>query len=98
MFLYDIARGRVQQLTNDLYDDLSPRFVGSAGKVIFTSNRLKDSLDIDKGSYKTLTNRFNLFLHEGKPKQEILKRLVDSIGSVSNPVVTDGNTVYFLSE
>ncbi|MBC7409798.1 MAG: hypothetical protein H7339_15540 [Arcicella sp.] len=98
LFLYDIARGRVQQLTNDLYDDLSPRFVGSAGKVIFTSNRLKDSLDIDKGSYKTLTNRFNLFLHEGKPKQEILKRLVDSIGSVSNPVVTDGNTVYFLSD
>ena len=98
LFLYDIARGRVQQLTNDLYDDLSPRFVGSAGKVIFTSNRLKDSLDIDKGSYKTLTNRFNLFLHEGKPKQEILKRLMDSIGSVSNPVVTDGNTVYFLSD
>ena len=98
LFLYDIARGGVQQLTNDLYDDLSPRFVGSAGKVIFTSNRLKDSLDIDKGSYKTLTNRFNLFLHEGKPKQEILKRLTDSIGSISNPIVADGNTVYFLSD
>ena len=98
LFLYDIARGSVQQLTNDLYDDLSPRFVGSAGKVIFTSNRLKDSLDVDKGSYKTLSNRFNLFLHEGKPKQEILKRLVDSIGSISNPIVADGNTVYFLSD
>ena len=98
LFLYDIARGRIQQLTNDLYDDLSPRFVGSAGKVIFTSNRLKDSLDIDKGSYKTLSNRFNLFLHEGKPKQEILKRLVDSIGSISNPIIADGNTVYFLSD
>lgn len=98
LFLYDIARGRVQQLTNDLYDDLSPRFVGSAGKVIFASNRLKDSLDIDKGSYKTLTNRFNLFLHDGRPKQEILKRLVDSMGSISNPVVADGNTVYFLSD
>ena len=98
LFLYDIARGRVQQLTNDLYDDLSPRFIGSANKIIFTSNRLKDSLDIDKGSYKTLSNRFNLFLHEGKPKQEILKRLVDSMGSISSPVVGDGNTVYFLSD
>jgi hypothetical protein len=98
LFLYDIARGRITQLTNDLYDDLSPRFVGAAGKVIFTSNRLKDSLDVDKGSYKTLTNKFNLFLHEGKPKQETLRRLVDSIGSISNPVVADGNTVYFLSD
>ncbi len=98
LFTYDISRGRVQQLTNDLYDDLSPRFVGSAGKIIFTSNRLKDSLDVDKGLYKTLTNRFNLFLHDGKPKQEIVRRLVDSMGSVSDPVVADGNTVYFLSD
>ena len=98
LFLYDIARGRVTQLTNDLYDDLSPRFVGSAGKLFFTSNRLKDSLNVDKGTYKTLTNKFNLFLHDGKPKQEIVKRLVDSMGSISNPVVADGNTVYFLND
>ena len=98
LFLYDIARGRVTQLTNDLYDDLSPRFVGSAGKVVFTSNRLKDSLDVDKGSYKTLTNKFNLFLHDGKPKQETIRRLVDAMGSISNPVVADGNTIYFLSD
>ena len=98
LFLYDIARGRITQLTNDLYDDLSPRFVGSAGKVAFTSNRLKDSLDVDKGSYKTLTNKFNLFLHDGKPKQETVRRLVDSMGSISNPVVADGNTIYFLSD
>ena len=98
LFLYDVARGKVTQLTNDLYDDLSPRFVGAAGKVIFTSNRLKDSLETDKGSYKTLFNKFNLFLHEGKPKQESVRRLVDTMGSISNPVVADGNTVYFLND
>jgi hypothetical protein len=98
LFTYDMARGRVQALTNDVYDDLDPQFVGSAGKVIFTSNRLKDSLDVDKGSYKTLTNKFNLFLHEGKGKQEVVRRLVDNLGSVSKPIVADGNTVYFLSD
>jgi hypothetical protein len=98
LFTYDVARGRIAQLTNNLYDDLSPRFVGSAGKVIFTSNRLKDSLDVDKGSYKTLSNKFNLFLHEGKPKQETVRRLVDGMGSITNPVVADGSTVYFLSD
>jgi Tol biopolymer transport system component len=98
LFTYDMARGRVQALTNDVYDDLDPQFVGSANKVIFTSNRLKDSLDVDKGSYKTLTNKFNLFLHEGKGKQEVVRRLVDNLGSVSKPIVADGNTVYFLSD
>lgn len=98
LFTYDMARGRIQALTNDVYDDLDPQFVGSAGKVIFTSNRLKDSLDVDKGSYKTLSNKFNLFLHEGKGKQEVIRRLADNLGSVSKPIVTDGNTVYFLSD
>jgi hypothetical protein len=98
LFTYDMARGRVQALTNDVYDDLDPQFVGSAGKVIFTSNRLKDSLDVDKGSYKTVSNKFNLFLHDGKGKQEVIRRLVDSLGSVSKPIVADGNTVYFLSD
>ena len=98
LFTYDMARGRVQALTSDVYDDLDPQFVGSAGKVIFTSNRLKDSLEIDKGSYKTLTNKFNLFLHDGKGKQEIIRRLVDNLGSISKPIVSDGNTVYFLSD
>ena len=98
LFTYDMARGRVQALTNDIYDDLDPQFVGSAGKVIFTSNRLKDSLEVDKGSYKTLNNKFNLFLHEGKGKQEVLRRLVDNLGSISKPVVANGNTVYFLSD
>lgn len=99
LFLYEVSRGRVQQLTNDLYDDLSPQFVGNAGKVIFTSNRLKDTLDAtDKGTYKSVNNRFNLFLHEGKPQAEKLRRLVDSLGTISRPVVTDGSTVYFLSD
>jgi hypothetical protein len=98
LFTYDMARGRVQALTNDVYDDLDPQFVGSAGKVIFASNRLKDSLEVDKGSYKTLSNKFNLFLHEGKGKEEVVRRLVDNLGSVSKPIVADGNTVYFLSD
>jgi hypothetical protein len=98
LFLYDIARGRIQQITNDLYDDLSPRFVGTAGKIVFTSNRLKDSLDIDKGSYKTLNNKFNLYLHEGKVKSETVRRLVDSFGNITNPMVADGSTIYFLND
>lgn len=98
LFLYEIARGRVQQLTNDLYDDLSPQFVGNAGKIIFTSNRLKDSLEVDKGTYKNVNSRFNLFLHEGKAKELAVKRLVDSLGTISRPIVSDGSTVYFLSD
>lgn len=98
LFLYDVNRDNYSQLTNDLYDDLYPQFVGSEGKVIFTSNRLKDSLNIDKGTYKTFSNRFKLFLHDGKVKSDLVKRLVDSLSGISHPIIADANTVYFLSD
>jgi hypothetical protein len=55
-------------------------------------------LEVDKGTHKSVTNPFKLFLHEGKPKVETVKVLVDSLGNISHPVVADGNTVYFLSD
>ncbi|MFD1819379.1 hypothetical protein SAMN04515674_102226 [Pseudarcicella hirudinis] len=98
LFLYNISRKNTVQLTNDLYDDLYPQFVGNAGKVIFTSNRLKDSLDVDKGSFKSIGSKFSLFVHDGKPKSESVRRLVESNGMITRPVVTDGSTVYFLND
>lgn len=98
LYLYDVARGGVKQLTNDLFDDLSPQFVGNAGKVMFVSNRKRDSLNVEKVSFKQLSNQYNLCLHDGKEKSEAVKILVDSLGSVSKPVIADGGTVYFISD
>lgn len=98
LYLFDVARGGVKQLTNDLFDDLSPQFVGNAGKLIFVSNRKRDSLNVDKPTFKQLASQYNLCLHDGKEKSDVVKILVDSLGTISKPVVADGGTVYFLSD
>ncbi|SDL68226.1 WD40-like Beta Propeller Repeat [Catalinimonas alkaloidigena] len=39
LYLYDWRRGKLTRLTNDLYDDLSPRFLPNSTDLVFSSNR-----------------------------------------------------------
>jgi Tol biopolymer transport system component len=99
LFLYSINRGSYQQLTNDLYDDLYPAFVGrTARQVVFSSNRKDDSLGVDKGSYKTVRDQLSLFSHEGSARDLSLTRLTDSLSYATQPIPADETTVYFLNE
>ncbi len=99
LFLYSINRGTYGQLTNDLYDDLYPQFVGrTARQVVFSSNRFLDTLDVDKGSYKTIRDRLSLFTREGSARDRSLVRLTDSTTHATRPTAADESTIYFLND
>ncbi|MFD1141387.1 hypothetical protein ACFQ4C_09715 [Larkinella insperata] len=98
LYLFSMGRGTVQQLTNDLYDDLYPQFVGRSRQIVFSSNRHIDSLGVDKGTYKTIRNQLSLFLHDGTPRTEAVTRLTDSLSTAMRPVAGSENTVYFLDD
>ncbi|GAB3992730.1 hypothetical protein GCM10028807_26240 [Spirosoma daeguense] len=99
LFLYSINRGTYQQITNDLYDDLYPAFIGrTAQQVVFSSNRKDDTLGVDKGSYKTVRDYLSLFTHEGSARNLSVSRLTDSLGHAIQPVPAGESTIYFLSD
>ena len=99
LFLYSINRGSYQQLTNDLYDDLYPSFVGrTARQVVFSSNRRQDTLGVDKGSYKSIRDQLSLFSHEGSARELSLVRLTDSLSQATQPIPAGETTVYFLND
>lgn len=99
IFLYSISRGSYQQLTNDLYDDLYPSFIGRTSRqVVFSSNRHTDSLGVDKGSYKTIRDYLSLFTHEGGARDLSLVRLTDSLSQATQPVPANETTIYFLND
>lgn len=99
LFLVSVSRTSLIALTNDLYDDVSPRFVqGSSRKVVFASNRPTDSLGVDKGNFKTLSAGLSVFEHDGSPRAETLVRLTPADPKVKvAPVYADDNDVYYLS-
>ncbi len=99
LFLYSINRGSYQQLTNDLYDDLYPAFVGrTARQVVFSSNRKQDTLGVDKGSYKTVRDYLSLFTHEGSARDLSVVRLTDSLSHATQPIPANESTIYFLND
>ena len=99
LFLYSVNRGSYQQLTNDLYDDLYPAFVGrTARQVVFSSNRKEDTLGVDKGSYRTIRDHMSLFTHEGSARDLSVVRLTDSLSHTTQPIPANEATIYFLND
>ena len=39
IYLLNITSGVAKQITNDIYNDVNPQFIGKAGQIIFSSNR-----------------------------------------------------------
>lgn len=99
LFLYSINRGSYQQLTNDLYDDLYPAFVGrTARQVVFSSNRKDDTLGVDKGNYRSVRDHLSLFSHEGSARDLSVVRLTDSLAQATQPIPEGETTVFFLND
>lgn len=99
LFLYSVNRGSYQQLTNDLYDDLYPAFVGrTARQVVFSSNRKDDTLGVDKGSYRTIRDYMSLFTHEGSARDLSVVRLTDSLSHATQPIPANESAIYFLND
>lgn len=44
IYLYNIGANSQKKLTDDVFDDLDPKFISNTNKIIFTSNRISDSL------------------------------------------------------
>jgi Tol biopolymer transport system component len=99
LFLISVARASPLPLTNDLYDDLSPRFVqGSSRRIVFSSNRPADSLSTDKGNYKTISTSFTMYEHDGSPRSEGRIKLLQTDGKTKTfPIYADDNDVLYLS-
>ena len=82
IFVYHIASGSHEQITRDLYDDQNPRFINHSHDIIFSSNRLGDTIRFDDPVRIGQLRPFNdLFLYNYADKQPILHRLTNTPGA-----------------
>ncbi|HEX7411452.1 MAG TPA: hypothetical protein VF298_04855 [Bacteroidales bacterium] len=77
IYIYTIASNSFEQLTKDTYNDLQPRFLQSGRKIIFSSNRPVDTLQM-KESTKPLPEGMNtndLFIYDFSTRSKALYRV-----------------------
>src|SRR5690606_1192533 len=77
IYVFDLASSTFRQITNDWADDLHPRFAQNDEKIIFSSNRLSDTLNASSEQLRRapLTD---LFIYDDKNRSEMLMRLNDN--------------------
>lgn len=76
IYIHTVASGTNEQITRDVADDLNPSFLkGSPGEILFSSNRLSDTLSNSGDPFEKLSSTFDLFTYNVEKKNNLLVRL-----------------------
>ncbi len=76
IFIFNVAARSFEKLTNDVASDLHPVFVNHGRQILFSSNRINDTLDIKtKEGDSLFSQHFDLFLYDYRHNNPVLKRL-----------------------
>jgi len=100
IYIYNVRTRTYQQVTKDIYDDLNPRFVMGSKFIIFSSDRLSDSLGTDNNKgVPVLSPTFDIFLYESNSGSSILKRVTNTpLANEFQPIAIDSSRFSFLSD
>ena len=76
IYIHTIASGTNEQITRDVADDLNPSFLkDSPDEIIFSSNRLSDTLTNTASPFEKVSLNFDLFTYNLTRKNNVLVRL-----------------------
>jgi len=100
LFLYHLARNTTKAITHDIFDDLNPQFLrGSSTDLVFSSNRLSDSLSTEKADFRSIQDSFGIYLLQGGSQSTAsVQKLVGSAGNATHPVVANDQTIFYLND
>ncbi|MFL5753032.1 MAG: TolB family protein, partial [Bacteroidia bacterium] len=77
IFVFTINAGGLEQITNDVWDDNYPRFVNKGNHIVFSSNRVNDTIkDSDNAKYMYEQSKLHdIFMYDFKSKSKNLMRV-----------------------
>ena len=93
------AGGRLEQLTNDLFDDAQPVFLPSGQGIVFSSNRYLDSTGVTRPAvFSSVVNNYDLFLYHLDGRAKPVETLVSTISNETRPRALSNEEVVYLGE
>ncbi|MBL4594486.1 MAG: PD40 domain-containing protein [Flavobacteriales bacterium] len=98
LYIYYVGPNSHKKLTNDLYDDLEPRFIENSTKIVFTSNRLTDSLGYQPTDSELFMNQKDIWVLDYQSEDKKLTRVTNTPNfSEKQPVGID-SVLYYLGD
>ncbi|MEN8121794.1 MAG: hypothetical protein ABFS35_15695 [Bacteroidota bacterium] len=98
IFVYNLSAGASKKITNDVADDLYPRFIENSSKIIFSSNRLSDTLKVDKTIKPKISDTYDLYVYDRETNSTVLKNVTNTpLVNEILPLGIKNNTYSYLS-
>lgn len=98
LYQYYVIGNRQEQLTDDQFDDLDPRFVDDDRRVIFASDRTDDTLR-SNADVALVNGSKDIFLLDVETRSRLLTRLTNTPGvSEMQPARYDSSNYVFLRD
>lgn len=101
LFTYQVLGGKLTQITNDLFDELNPKYSANDRSILFASNRDSDTIfkDIDVKFLANKNDIYELELKYFKRTFKYLKRITKTPNvNESNPMPLMNGNILYLSE
>lgn len=77
IYIFTAASNAFEQLTNDVYDDLTPRFIDHSNRIIFSSNRPDDTLRLG-GDYMKMQKHHDIYEYNYATHSNVLRRITNT--------------------
>jgi len=80
IYVYTPGANTQKKITDDIYDDLHPKFIDNSSRIVFSSNRDSDTLEtIKKFNLNQLPNNHkDIFIYDLESKSEVLTRVTNT--------------------
>jgi hypothetical protein len=97
IFVFTAASNAFEQITKDVYDDLTPRFVDHSTKIVFSSNRPDDTLRLG-GDFHKMQKHLDVFEYDFATHSRVLRQITNTPDiDETNPMGYNGDYISYLS-
>jgi Tol biopolymer transport system component len=99
IFVFNIAASSFTRITDDIYSEIGPKFINNSSQIVFSSNRVNDTLTIVPEEFEEIPENFDLFAYDYINRDPILRRLTNT--PLANEMMPDDagfNTITYLSD
>ncbi len=98
LYLISLRRNSIKRLTRDFYDDINPRFVPGTSSIIFSSNRLTDTINIKGRDIEKITDNYNLFIYNIDTSKNRVTRVTNMLSRDIKPFPVNDHEFLYLSD
>ncbi|WP_460618121.1 hypothetical protein [Hymenobacter ruber] len=99
IYLLRAGSRKVEQLTDDLFDDVQPVFLPGGQALVFSSNRYLDSLGRARpATFQNVVNNYDLFQYHLDGRPVPVETLVSTISNETRPRAISDDEILYLGE